>query len=322
MLPPSDTASAHSNKFRWSSHAAPRASWWTDDEAKGPHAQRPSNPPPENFVIRSLKQGATGAVKTWPVCDVLLDYLVRYGGLRDIHDKLVPEGSDSDLLDLNLPSSSVQNIHPPGGSTFNIIELGAGTGCLGVGLVMSLNQEETTTRVMCTDNDRATIKNMRFNISEQPRERRINKAVRIETLGWGKDIGGEKFSQAVATQFRRKPSSDMDSDDDPLRFVTHVVASDCHFGTTTLDPLSSVISAFKLRNPDVIVIVLIKERNPQAFGGAAEIKSEIETKVRRGMEIGHVDYSARESELLQDFSVSVRDVLHRSEITNMKMIEC
>lgn len=355
--------STQSNKFRWSTHAVPRASWATDEDED---RADPQSTPSESFVIRSLKQGTTGAVKTWPVCDVLLDYLVRYGGLRDVNDKITSAdeattcSSDStiggpDVLDLTLPPSpSLQNLKPTDGSTFNIVELGAGTGCLGVGLAMSLNREDDdidantcdrkcleysvpthsksnehrrnvpfrpTANVMCTDNDRATMKNMKYNISEQPRENNINRAVRIETLGWGDDIGGEKFSKAVGLQFRRKSCTEMHPDADPIRLATHLVASDVHYGMTTLDPLSSVISAFKLRNPDVIVVVLIKERNAKAFKGAAEIKSEIEAKVRCGMEMDHHDYSTRESELLQDFSVSVRDVRHR-DITNMKMIEC
>lgn len=148
---------------------------------------------------------------------------------------------------------------------------------------------------------------------EQPKELRINKAVRVQNLAWGDDVGGIEFSNAVGSQF----GSNEDKDEDPLRLVTHLIGSDVHFGAHTLEPLSSVISAFKLRAPNVAVVVLIKERSPEVFADVHQLKSEIEAKVKNGF-----DYCSHDDqEVLKDFSVNVRDVLHE-DVENMKMIEC
>eukprot|EP00526_Cylindrotheca_closterium_P023937 CAMPEP_0113643802 /NCGR_PEP_ID=MMETSP0017_2-20120614/23042_1 /TAXON_ID=2856 /ORGANISM="Cylindrotheca closterium" /LENGTH=189 /DNA_ID=CAMNT_0000555357 /DNA_START=123 /DNA_END=690 /DNA_ORIENTATION=+ /assembly_acc=CAM_ASM_000147 len=171
--------------------------------------------------------------------------------------------------------------------------------CLGIGLALSLNREanlcskehgdrfQPQVRVMCTDNDHRTIKNMRFNVMDQPKEGMLSKAVTVQNLSWGSDVGGTKFSNAVNSQFgaRQKNKSEKDKEEeDPLRLVTHLIASDVHYGVTTLDPLSSVISAFKLRNPNVVVVVLLKERSPELYADVADLKAEIESKVQSGLE--------------------------------------
>lgn len=318
--------------------------------------------PPKRFLIRSLKQGSTGAVKTWPACEVLLDYLVRRGGLRDTEEKLdsstcassSAEKSDApavlDMTSPSSPSSSIEFIDPPtmaDDPTLNIVELGGGNGTLGVGLAMALNSIDDANnsstaiasknkksgfqpnvKIMCTDNDHRTVKNMRFNVMQQPKECKVGKAVRAESLDWGVDIGGEDFASRIEDQFgdgSSKNDQEMDegdadnSSDDPMQLVTHVVGSDIHFGHTTLDPLSSVIAAFKLRNPQINVTLLMKERNPENYADVADLATEIEVKVSKGLE--EEDDNSTIGDELQDFSVSVRDVLH-DEIENMKLLEC
>ena len=327
--------------------------------------QNQNQQPPKSFLIRSLKQGSTGAVKTWPACEVLLEYLVRRGGLRDTEEKLeasstgmcasssAKESDASAVLDMTSPpspSSTIEFVDPPtmdDDPTLNIVELGGGNGTLGVGLAMALNGIDETNntgtaiasknkksgfqpnvKIMCTDNDRRTVKNMRFNVSQQPKECKIGKAVRAESLDWSEEIGGEDFASRIEDQFgggsskndQEQEGGDADNSSyDPMQLVTHVVGSDIHFGHTTLDPLSSVIAAFKLRNPQINVTLLMKERNPENYADVADLATEIETKVSKGME--DEDDNSTIGDELQDFSVSVRDVLH-DEIENMKLLEC
>lgn len=335
------------NKFSSSNYKAPHwPSEQSDSEEEGPDGDtvlvnRYA------FTIRHLKQGATGAVKTWLAAEVLLDYLVLRGGLRSTQQKLVGTTSSSTRSILDLTSTPVQAIrqspHHPAVCANNIVELGAGSGYLGVGLSLSLNREacrrynakskrsfQPMVRVMCTDNDRATIKNMRHNIANQPRHNNVNKSVRVEPLGWGDDIGGDKFSKAVGLMFREAPTctdnrettEDGGDDEDPLMLLTHLVASDVHYGETTLDPLSSVIAATKLRNPDIIVVMLLRER---AVDSVAILKLHIEEKVRIGLDLRSSQSTSigddTSGDPLHNFSVSVRDVLHE-EASNMKMVEC
>ena len=216
--------------------------------------------------------------------------------------------------------------------TLNIVELGGGNGTLGVGLAMALNVSDDknsksgfqpNAKIMCTDNDHRTVKNMRFNVTQQPKECKIGKAVRAESLDWGVEIGGDDFASRIEDQFgnnQEKEEGDADnSSDDPMQLVTHVIGSDIHFGHTTLDPLSSVVAAFKLRNPQVNVTLLMKERNPENYADVADLASEIEAKVSKGLE--DEDDNSTIGDELQDFTVSVRDVLH-DEIENMKLLEC
>lgn len=339
---PPSTTPQQSNKYRWTTHQVPRplaSSSSEQDTIVHNEDELTSSPPaipPESYVIRNLKQGTTGATKTWPACGVLLDYLVCRGGLRELEDKLPARaiGSDDasiDVLDMTLPPNKfygsathpgiINNDGTKAESGYNIVELGAGTGCLGVGLSMALNhrdEDQSTAKILCTDLDKGTIKNMRFNISEQPRASNVNKNVRVEPLGWADNIGGEKFSKAVERQFVGRGADDLQEEEEPLRLVTHLIGSDIHFGSHTLEPLSSVISAFKLRNPDIIVVVMIKERSPESFADVAELASIIEEKVKRGLEL---DEHVKMRSELDDFSVSVRDVLHE-EVMNMKLVEC
>ena len=301
-------------------------------------------PPPQkqkSFLIRSLKQGSTGAVKTWPACEVLLEYLVRRGGLRDTEEKLdttTSGDSNASVLDMTTttgtsppsPSSSAEFIDPPtmeDDATLNIVELGGGNGTLGVGLAMALNGSHTeakksfqpNAKILCTDHDHRTVKNMRFNVMQQPKECKVGRAVRAESLNWGDEIGGDDFASRVEDQFGASRATTDNSRADPMQLVTHVVGSDIHFGHTTLDPLSSVVAAFKLRNPQINVTLLMKERNPENNPDVAELATEIEAKVSKGLK--DEDDGSIFGEELQDFSVSVRDVLH-DEFENMKLLEC
>ena len=287
-----------------------------------------------SFMIRHLRQGATGARKTWPAAEVLLDYLVCRGGLRDLSKKVERNESHDTTTTLNF-------MHPPkpelhinyeesklGEETYNIVELGGGTGFLSIGLAMALNSTEekkskasNMARLVCTDNDRATIKNMRFNILNQPAESNMNKAVKVSNLDWATDIGGERFGKDLKSQFRQKSKYDttkkidMLEHEDPTHLISHLVASDVHYGKTTLEPLSSVISAVKLRNPKVIVIIMMKER---AEGQVQDLKERIEEKIGDGRINIHND---SQRAMLEDFHVSVRSIAHEDK-PGLKLIEC
>jgi hypothetical protein len=434
-----------------------------------------------SFALRHLKQGATGAVQTWSTAGVLLEYLVRHGGLQQQQQQQEPapapqhvvfhnsRSSDS-VLDLTTQTciNHAPSALPPTQKCYNIVELGAGSGYLGVGLALALNREacrrynhnhnshnhnhhdnhhhdygddgkhnpnnvqqsdETTSTstsiippantstsererprprhrqrqpfqpqvlVLCTDNDKATIKNMRHNIVHQPRDKNVGKAVRVEPLDWqclgdsynnnsrnnnntpleddndndydfvepkhkhnshsrihnNNQRADHKFSKAVGSMFVGASASagadndhndnNNDHNDDPIRRLTHVLGSDVHFGETTLEPLSSVIAAIKLRAPHVHVIVLLKERaaNQQSV---VELQHNIETKVTQGLERltaaehtklhstttsmhQHPHQHQHREQLLRllqhGFSVRVRDVVCHQDISNLKMVEC
>ena len=411
-----------SKKYQWRTFEALRE--YPGDETDEQHNALTLPHPDENkFTIRHLKQGATGAVKTWPAAEVLVDYLVRRGGMRDVCEKVMNHGSASssnstssitcsfmtsdDTTDISSIPATLNLIQPPPPEAsfscsqdsnidknmdtiqkpYNIMELGGGTGYMSVALALALNHIESTSsdisqsqsqcparvRVMCTDNDRATIKNMRHNISRQPHSMNMNKTVRIESLDWGSELHMEqadgKFMNAVRSHFQqpKKKGSECESEsesksesesecaqqshiDDPIRLLSHLIASDVHYGKTTLEPLSSIISTIKARNPSIVVIMLLKERSANAV---AELKHEIEHKVKlklesKGLEEQeqevveqgqghghaqgqgsvasastdlHADLNDKDKELLRNFSVSVRNVLH-DDLPNMKMVEC
>mmetsp|Transcript_19455 Transcript_19455/g.25714 ORF Transcript_19455/g.25714 Transcript_19455/m.25714 type:complete len:193 (-) Transcript_19455:64-642(-) len=191
---------------------------------------------------------------------------------------------------------------------------------LSAGLSLALNDIVSMTRLICTDNDKPTLKNMRHKICRQPASTNMNKNVRIETMDRGDDVGGDKFSSAVRSQFRNRKTKTTDetcSDEqpeDPIRLLSNLIASDVLYSTTTVDPLSSVISAVKLRNPDVIVVLLLKERSPNSV---VILKQKIELRVERGLEMEHEPCDSN----LQGFQVSVRDVIH-NDLDGMNMIEC
>ena len=63
----------------------------------------------------------------------------------------------------------------------------------------------------------------------------------------------------------------------------------------------------------------MKERNPENNPDVADLATEIEAKVSKGLE--DEDDDSIIGEELKDFSVSVRDVLH-DEFENMKLLEC
>mmetsp|Transcript_27036 Transcript_27036/g.46125 ORF Transcript_27036/g.46125 Transcript_27036/m.46125 type:complete len:278 (+) Transcript_27036:351-1184(+) len=267
-----------------------------------------------------------------------------------------------------LPTSTDRGSASLDRSTYNIVELGGGNGTLGVGLAMALNGDGTnqdgsktktfqpTAKILCTDNDHRTVKNMRYNVLQQPKECKIGRAVRAESLEWGDEIGGGEFDQRIVDQFGKSlgknsaneeckdvdavdsqhqneenkeqatgkdshGSADSTNDGDPMQLITHVIGSDVHFGCTTLDPLSSVIAAFKLRNPQINVVMLMKERNPDNFAQVYDLKLEIESKVLKGLEKEDDNDSSSIGEELLDFSVSVRDVLHE-KIDKLKLLEC
>ena len=312
-----------SNKFHWSTYEAPR--WHSEALEHHGTEEKEDSTPRTFFNIRHMKQGATGAVKTWPAAEVLLDYLIHRGGMRDVCDKM-PDSSDNSVLDLTSPPSPLENLEscryssPEDLKNYNIVELGGGTGYLSVGLALALtsigsdgSSLQPRVRLVCTDNDRTTIKNMRHNVSSQ---QDMNKIVRVEPLGWGADIGGEKFTKALRLQFQEKktnknsqfPNGEQE-EEDPIHLLSHIVASDVHYGVTTLEPLSAIISAAKLRNPRVAVTLLLKERSPNAV---ADLKRQIEQKVRCVQPC---------SKDLQGFTVRVRDVIHE-DLPNMKMVEC
>lgn len=308
-----------SKKFHWKTYEAPR--WHSEAlEHHGTEEKEDASTTPRTFFnIRHMKQGATGAVKTWPAAEVLLDYLIHRGGMRDVCDKM-PDSSDNSVLDLTSPPSPLENLKscrysfPEELKNYNIVELGGGTGYLSVGLALALtsigsdgSSLQPRVRLVCTDNDRTTIKNMRHNVSSQ---QNMNKIVRVEPLGWGADIGGEKFTKALRLQFEEKSSQFPSGEpEDPIHLLSHIVASDVHYGVTTLEPLSAIISAAKLRNPRVAVTLLLQERSPNAV---ADLKRQIEQKVRCVQPC---------SKDLQGFTVRVRDVIHE-DLPNMKMVEC
>ena len=169
--------------------------------------------------------------------------------------------SKTPILDLTLPPlgrkqllESMQEQQETSPKCYNILELGAGSGYLGIGLALSLNaatNAHTSARILCTDIDKNTIKNMRHNLTA----RKLNKTVRVQPLAWGEDsIDQPKFVQAMRTLFQTESSTtNADHDVDPISLLTHVIGSDVHYGETTLEPLSSVIAAIKLRNPQVNV---------------------------------------------------------------------
>ena len=132
----------------------------------------------QSFTIRHLKQGATGAVRTWPAAEVLLDYLVRRGGL--LGSVFAARRDDNTVLDLSGAPNAMQQASDAkqiaertASDCYNVMELGAGSGYLGVGLSSAMNHEacrrfnrnssrdkhlrqpfQPQVRVMCTDNDK------------------------------------------------------------------------------------------------------------------------------------------------------------------------
>lgn len=321
-----------------------------DKQDKQAGEQSSSSLSSPSFIIRHLKQGATGARKTWPAAEVLLDYLIRRGGLRDLSEKLDDKTSTPHELNVMHPPSPELHIHHQSDEEtkyqddepLRLLELGGGTGFLSIGLALALNAEQDSTtstkssssgstttysskaRIVCTDNDKATIKNMRFNISNQPKECHLNKTIKVSNLDWATDVGGTKFDKELRSQFQntkmqlKHPLINKDKQEemelqDPLCLVSHLIASDVHYGTTTLEPLSSIVSAVKLRNPHCRVIILCKER---VEGQVSDLKHRIEEKMQLGLM-----HNYELTEKLDDFHLSVRNIVH-DETLGLKLIEC
>lgn len=293
----------NTNAFMWETYAVP------DPDAA-------SSDGTETFEIRTMKAGCTGARKTWSAAPVLLDYLSLKDGLRDISLKNFDDGSSLDMA-LEADSDGLRT-H----SCCNILELGGGSGFLSVGLAKSLRSSSDpatcTTKIMCTDSDKNTIKNMRYNVVENNE----SKTIAVQKLDWSDDdIGGDKFASALERMFRAKNTAydnieeqNSSFDPDPMSLITHVIGSDIHFGHQTLQPLSSIIAAIKHRNPSVQVIIMLKERSEN---GVAGLVAEIEKKLQ-----GHEGNNDQDSRC-NNFPVHVRDVIESGvPELKMKLVEC
>lgn len=283
----------NTNAFTWETYAVPKIA------ADGC----------ETFEIRTLKAGRTGARKTWSAAPVLLDYLSLKDGLKDIKEKNFGDGS---LLDMALESKGNCSQH---NHSYNILELGGGSGFLSVGLAKSLRSSSDpftcNAKIMCTDNDKNTMKNMRWNVCENNE----SKTIATQKLDWSDSIGGDKFASALERKFKAKNTSrfveEQNNSVDPITLLTHVIGSDIHFGHQTLQPLSSIIAAIKHRNPIAQVIIMLKERSEN---GVSDLVAEIEKKLQEGNN-GHDNQC--------NFTVHVRDVVETGvPELNMKLVEC
>ena len=262
------------------------------------------------FKIRHMKSGRTGARKTWSAAPELLRYLTLNDGLENLAKKRLVPGSILDMValepetELTLPSKKC-----------NILELGGGAGYVSVGLAKafhSSNLSNNNTKIMCSDMDRNTIKNLRHNICEN----KETKTVAVEKLEWSNEVGGDKFDKALERNFRVTTDDSISKyNSDPVTLLTHVIASDVHYGETTLHPLSSIIASIKYRNPHVQVIMMLNERSALK-DSIAELVEQIELKVLQKHEDGYV------------FNIHVRDVIQSSPTIGgesklqMKLIEC
>lgn len=288
----------NTNAFMWETYDVP------DPDAASSDADGT-----ETFEIRTMKAGCTGARKTWSAAPVLLDYLSLKDGLKDLSLKNFDDGSSLDMA-LEADSDGLRT-H----SCCNILELGGGSGFLSVGLAKSLRSSSDpatcTTKIMCTDSDKNTIKNMRYNVVENNE----SKTVAVQKLDWSDDdIGGDKFASALERMFRAKNTAVEERSFDPMSLITHVIGSDVHFGHQTLQPLSSIIAAIKHRNPSVQVIIMLKERSEN---GVAHLVAEIEKKLQQ--QEGNNDEVGR----CNNFPVHVRDVIETGvPELKMKLVEC
>ena len=287
----------------------------------------------ETFSIRHMKAGRTGARKTWSAAPILLDYLTLQNGLQSLEDKNVEEAGSVLNMALNTTTKSCdisgisQSISQSSDDKqYNILELGGGSGYVSVGLAKSVSSSpkkshSSNMKIMCTDMDRETIKNMRHNICAN----KETKIIAIEKLDWGSDIGGIKFAKALERKFnavKSKSKSEEKGDDDcycpdPIKLLTHVIGSDVHFGVATLDPLSSIISSIKVRNPNVQVIIMNRERSSNSV---AELVEQIELKVNQKMNGNELIHHGGDG---GGFTVHVRDVIQAGDPgLNMKLVEC
>lgn len=261
------------------------------------------------FNIRHTKAGRTGARKTWSAAPELLRYLTLNNGLQNLDKKRIVHGSMLDMIalepetELTLPNEQ-----------FNILELGGGSGFVSVGLAKAFHSSALSNhnaKIMCSDMDKNTIKNMRHNICEN----KETKTVTVEKLEWSNEVGGDKFDKALERKFRVTTDDSLEYNSDPVTLLTHVIASDVHYGETTLHPLSSIIASIKYRNPHVQVIIMLNERS-ESRSSIAELVEQIELKVLEKNEDGYV------------FTIHVRDVIQSISTIGgesklqMKLIEC
>lgn len=289
----------NTNAFMWETYAVP------DPDAA-------SSDGSDTFKIRTMKAGCTGARKTWSAAPVLLDYLSLKDGLKDINLKNFDDGSS---LDMALEADP-DGLRPH--SSCNILELGGGSGFLSVGLAKSLRSSSNpgtfTTKIMCTDSDKNTIKNMRFNVVENNE----SKTIAVQKLDWSDgDIGGDKFASALERVFGANNTArdveEQNNSFDPMSLITHIIGSDIHFGHLTLQPLSSIIAVIKHRNPLVQVIIMLKERSEN---GVADLVAEIEKKLQQ-------QKGNNEDSRCNNFPVHVRDVVESGvPELKMKLVEC
>ena len=116
---------------RWSLERSAAATSLSLNEKCEEEQQHGTDPPEvrQLFTVRHLKQGATGAVKTWPVAEVLLHYLVRRDGFRDVSQKILGNQTlNARTLDLTTVSTtkseapSMRDIPPIGDKCYNIVE--------------------------------------------------------------------------------------------------------------------------------------------------------------------------------------------------------
>ena len=286
------------NAFTWETYAVPRA---TSDGLDGLDGVADGS----FFEIRTMKAGRTGARKTWAAAPVLLRYLSQKDGLKDINEKNFDDGS---LLDMALETNGYDKL-----KLCNILELGGGSGFLSVGLAKSLRSSSNqVTKIMCTDSDTTTIKNMRYNVIANNE----SKTIAIQKLDWSDGIGGDKFASALERMFKDKNAPNVVKEQiiDPISLITHVIGSDVHFGHQTLSPLSSIIVAIKHRNPLAQIIIMLKERSEN---GVADLVAEIERKLQEG----NID----DDDLCKynEFPVYVRDVVELGvPDLKMKLVEC
>ncbi len=296
----------NTNEFSWETYAVPAAASSTLSDG------------PEMFEIRTMKAGRTGARKVWSAAPVLLDYLSLKDGLKDINLKNFDDGS---LLDMTLDANSdgLRSL-----SCCNILELGGGSGFLSIGLAKSLRSSSDSstcckTKIMCTDSDKNTIKNMRYNVTENNE----SKTIAVQKLDWSDDsIKGSKFAGALERTFQAQAKStthdvaeEQKSSFDPISLLTHVIGSDVHFGHQTLEPLSSIIAAIKHRNPTVQVILMLRERSEN---GVADLVSEIEKKLQEGHNYEGGRYN---NHIVHVRDVKESNVPEESEL-KMKLVEC
>ncbi|CAD7951355.1 unnamed protein product [Amoebophrya sp. A25] len=115
-----------------------------------------------SFTIRELRSGRTG-IRTWPASLQLLDYLTQQeDGARRVRESAHSCGGD-------------ENYERPAQQR-RVLELGTGVGVVALGLAKLGCFRE----VLATDHDKATLRNLRFNVNQN----RAAASVRVKQLDW------------------------------------------------------------------------------------------------------------------------------------------